>query len=88
MLPENNMLPIRDYEAKKILCPMSLEYKKIHTCPNDFVLNKDKFASLKAFPTCGLSRFKNKIDGNNGDENTYCHLSKVVWCLLIISRST
>ncbi|WVZ16408.1 hypothetical protein V8G54_009390 [Vigna mungo] len=26
MLPKNNTLPIRNYEAKKVLCPMGLEY--------------------------------------------------------------
>ena len=58
MLPENNTLPIRNYEAKKVLCPMGLEYQKIHACPNDCVLYKDEFASLKACPTYGLSQFK------------------------------
>jgi len=43
MLPENNMLPFRNYEAKKILCPMGLEYQKIHACPNDNVLYRDEF---------------------------------------------
>jgi len=69
MLPENNTLPIRNYEAKKVLCPMGLEYQKIHACPNDCVLYRDEFASLKACPTCGLSQFKKKIDGNSGDED-------------------
>jgi len=54
MLRENNTLPIRNYEAKKILCPMGLEYQKIHACPNDCVLYKDEFASLKVCPTRGL----------------------------------
>nr|KYP36575.1 hypothetical protein KK1_042298 [Cajanus cajan] len=38
MFPEGNTLPNRNYEAKKVLCPMGLEYKKIHACPNDCML--------------------------------------------------
>ncbi|CAM8986708.1 unnamed protein product [Rhodiola kirilowii] len=34
MLPEGNTLPNRTYEAKKVMCPMGLEYKKMHACPN------------------------------------------------------
>ena len=52
MLPEGNTLPNRNYEAKKILCPMGMEYKKIHACANDC---KD-FELLKSCPRCGLSR--------------------------------
>jgi len=33
MLSEENTLPNRNYEAKKILCPMCMEHKKIHACP-------------------------------------------------------
>jgi len=67
MLPENNMLPIRNYKVKKIICSLGLEYEKIHACPNDFLLYRDNFASLKVCPTCGLSWFKK--NGNNGDED-------------------
>ena len=39
ILPEGNSLPNRNYEAKKILCPMGMEYKKIHACPNSLFTN-------------------------------------------------
>jgi len=86
MLLENNMLPICNYERKKILCPMGLEYKKIHACLNDCVLYRDKLVWLKVFPTCGLSQFKKKIYANSVDEGTDGPLSKVVWHLPIIPR--
>jgi len=35
MLPNGNTLPTRKYDAKKILFPMGMEYKRIHACPND-----------------------------------------------------
>jgi len=38
MLSEGNTLPTRNYDAKKILCLMGMEYKRIHACPNDCIL--------------------------------------------------
>jgi len=32
ILPQGNTLPTSHYEVKKILCPMGLEYQKIHAC--------------------------------------------------------
>ncbi|KAG2405345.1 uncharacterized protein HKW66_Vig0046000 [Vigna angularis] len=86
MLPENNTLPIRNYEAKKILCPMGLEYQKIHACPNDCVLYTKEFASLNYCPTCGLSRFKKKSDRVTGNEGNDGAPAKVMWYLPIIPR--
>jgi len=84
MLLEINTLPICNYETKKILHSMSLEYQKIHACPNDCVLYKDEFASLKVCPTCVLSQFKKKIDENSGDEDKDGPPLNVVWCVPII----
>nr|KYP57386.1 hypothetical protein KK1_003647 [Cajanus cajan] len=86
MLPEDNMLPNRNYEVKKILCPMGLEYKKIHACPNDCILYTNDFATLKVCLTCGLSRFKKKTDGNSGDEEIEGPPAMVLWYLPIIPR--
>ena len=33
ILPKENTLPTRCYDAKKILCPLGLNYEKIHACP-------------------------------------------------------
>ena len=38
MLPKGNTLPTQNYDAKKILFPMGMEYKRIHACPNDCIL--------------------------------------------------
>ena len=46
ILPEENALPKRYYEAKKILCPMGMKYKKIHACPNDCILYKHEFEEM------------------------------------------
>ena len=58
MLHEGNTLSNRTYEAKKILCPMSLDYVKIHACPNDFILYMKKFENLNVCPRCGVSYYK------------------------------
>ena len=38
MLLENNELPVTTYQAKKMLCPLSLTIDRIHTCPKDCIL--------------------------------------------------
>lgn len=40
MLPYRNILPTRNYDAKKILGLMDIEYKRIHVCPNDCILQE------------------------------------------------
>ena len=72
MLPEGNTLPNRNYEAKKILCPMGMEYKKIHACPDDYILYRKDFELLKSCPRCGLSRYKLK---QKDDAVSYTHLT-------------
>ena len=88
MLPESNTLPDRMYEARKILCPMGMEYEKIHACPNDCILYRKEFAELRSCPKCGLSRYKVKDgDKENTDEVTkHGPPSKAVWYLPIIPR--
>ena len=38
MLPDENTLPTHNYDAKKILCQMGMEYIRIHACPNYCIL--------------------------------------------------
>ncbi|KAI9074675.1 hypothetical protein K1719_043329 [Acacia pycnantha] len=52
MLPDDNVLPHRYYDAKKILCPLGMEYKKIHACPNDCVLYRKEFEEKQSCPIC------------------------------------
>ena len=71
MLPEENMLPKSYYQAKKILCPMSMDYKKIHTCPNDCILHIHEFEEMHKCNRCGVSRYKVKdYDEYSSDENS------------------
>lgn len=52
-----------NYDAKKILCLIGMEYRKIHVCLNDFVLYKKKYEKLHQCSYCGLSRYNEK-DGD------------------------
>jgi len=56
ILLQGNTLSTGHYEAKKILCPMGLEYRKINACPNDCILYRKEFKGLHKCPRCGLSR--------------------------------
>ncbi|KAL9667653.1 hypothetical protein QQ045_002016 [Rhodiola kirilowii] len=58
MLPEGNTLPNRTSEAKKVMCPMGLEYRKIHACPNDCILYRNAFSEVKECSVCKASRYK------------------------------
>jgi len=56
MLPKDNTLPTRHCEANKILCAKGMEYeKKIHACPNDWILYRKEFESLHKCPRGGVS---------------------------------
>jgi len=56
MLLHENTLPKSYYQAKKILCPMGMEYQKIHACPNDCILYRHEFEEMSKCPRCGVSR--------------------------------
>ena len=88
MLPEGNTLPNRNYEAKKILSPMGMEYKKIRACPNDCILYRKDFEFLKSSQRCGLSRYKLKQKDDDTIEEIEKHgpPMKGMWYLPIIPR--
>ena len=85
--PKDNTVPKNHYEAKNILCPVGMEYQKIHACPNDCILYKNQFAEMRKCPTSGVSRYKVNNDKCNDDATTNNSCSaKVCWYLPIIPR--
>jgi len=67
---------------------MGMEYKKIHSCPNDCILYKNEYEDLGTCPMCGLSCYKVKV-GQNDDIDEFTKegpSAKVVWFLPIIPR--
>ena len=75
MLAEENTLPKTYYQAKKILCPMGMEYQKILACPNDCILYRHEFQEMPKSPRCGSDENSNKAP-----------LAKVLWYLPIVPR--
>ena len=83
MLPVNNEMPLSMYEAKKTLNALGMEYEKIHACPNDCILYRNKFQDASSCPTCGMSRWKaNKVRVRN----TKRIPAKVLWYFPPIPR--
>ena len=82
-----NTLPKNQYEMKKILCLVGMEYQKIHACPNDCILYRNQFAEIRHCPTCGVSRYKVQHDEFSDDAITKnSRPTKVFWYLLKIPR--
>src|ERR1051325_5180436 len=61
MIPKDNVLPNRTYEAKKMLCSIGMSYDKIHVCLNDCILFRNEYASLNECPKCSAPRYKKKL---------------------------
>ncbi|CAM8932305.1 unnamed protein product [Rhodiola kirilowii] len=83
MLPEDNTLPNRCYEAKKVMCPMGIDYEKIHACPNDCILYRNSYKDMVECPVCKSPRYKLNKEPKNGSKGTP---SKVLWYLPPIPR--
>ncbi|XP_056695749.1 uncharacterized protein [Spinacia oleracea] len=77
ILPAGNILPGGSYKAKKMLHTTDLRYEKIHACPNDCILYRDEYESLKNCPKCDVSRYKKQKEGIP---------AKVLWYFPIIAR--
>jgi len=76
MIPKINTLLTRHYKAKKILYPMSMEYKKIHAWSNYCILYEKEFEPLQSCPQCVVSRYKVKDDGCEKDNMKMVLLQK------------
>ncbi|CAM8926030.1 unnamed protein product [Rhodiola kirilowii] len=83
MLPDEKTLPNRTYEAKKVMCPRGIEYKKIHACPNDCILYRNAHKDLTECPVCKSSRYKSNKGRTNTSKGT---AAKVLWYLPPIPR--
>ena len=67
---------------------MGMEYKKIHSCPNDCMFYRNEYEGLRRCPSCGLSSYKFKV-GQIDEVDEFTKEGpppKVVWYLPIIPR--
>nr|ABA97946.2 transposon protein, putative, CACTA, En/Spm sub-class [Oryza sativa Japonica Group] len=86
LLPEGNNLPQTTYEAKQVLCPLGLEVRRIHACPNDCILYYKEYADLDVCPIYGASRYKRAKSEGEGSKSKRGGPAKVVWYLPIAER--
>ena len=82
ILPEDHVLPVNAYEAKKSLSNLGLEYIKIHSCPNECILYGGVNENALECPKCRLSRWKLGKDGKARINVP----AKVMWYFPIIPR--
>lgn len=83
MLPKDNELPNRTYDANKILCSMGMNYERIHACPNDCILYRKDYEGSESCLVCSVSRYK--LNKNNSERKKGIP-AKVLWYLPVIPR--
>jgi hypothetical protein len=73
MVPEGNQIAESVFEAKKIICHLRIEVKKIHACKNNCLLFCGDYADFDKCPMCCYGRYTRKKDvgddNNSDDEN-------------------
>ena len=58
ILPEGHCLPDSLDKVQRVVRDLGLDYVKIHTCKNDYVLFFEEYASLETCPICKESRWR------------------------------
>ena len=90
LLPEDNVLPENTYYAKKVICPLGLEVKKIRACRNNCILYRKEYAQLDACTVCKASRYKHVDEPCSESEGVKRKNkrspAKVVWYFPIVPR--
>ena len=88
VMPKDNKLPRSCDEAKKIVCPLGLDVKRYHACPNDCIIYRKEYENLDKCPRCQASRFKRGREPieDAGKRVTKGTPAKVVWHLPLTPR--
>jgi len=55
---EGNKVSTNTYREKKLIWPVAMKLKKLHTIPNHCILYQGKYENLQSYPYCGASRYK------------------------------
>ena len=89
MFPDNNVLPVTNNEAMKVVFPLSLEVQKIHACLNDCILYDGQYKDLRECRICHHPRYKRKLakDKNKADDEIKTGIPfKADWYLPLNSK--
>jgi hypothetical protein len=70
VLPKSNGLPSSTYQAKKIICPLTLGIEKIHACPNHYILYRKGHKFEDRCPRCNASRYKQNDNSEEVEDDS------------------
>jgi hypothetical protein len=57
------VLPSTCREAHQLLVDLGIEYKKIHSCKNSFILYRDQYQNKVEFPVCKEKIYRIDVHG-------------------------
>jgi hypothetical protein len=58
VLPKSNGLPSTTYQAKKIICPLTMGIEKNHACPKHCILYRKEHEFKDRCPRCNACHYK------------------------------
>jgi hypothetical protein len=68
--PMSEKLPTSNYEAKKMVKELGLQYEKIDACKNDCVIYYKEYEDAIRCPNCNLPRWKTQHDCNGSKKKS------------------
>jgi hypothetical protein len=69
-LPKPNGLPSSTYQAKKIICPLTLGIENIHACLNHCILYRKEHEFKDRCPRCNVSRYKQNDNSEQVEDDS------------------
>jgi hypothetical protein len=70
VLPKPNGLPSSTYQAKKIICPLTLGIEKIHACPNHYILYQKEDEFKDRCSMCNASQYKQNDNSEEVEDDS------------------
>jgi hypothetical protein len=70
VLPKPNGLPGNTYQAKKIICPLTLGIEKIHACLNHCILYRKEHKFTDRCLRCNASRYKRNDNSEEVEDDS------------------
>jgi hypothetical protein len=70
VLPKTNGLPSSTYQAKKIICPLTIGIEKIHACLNHCILYRKEHEFKDRCLTCNASQYKQNDNSEEVEDDS------------------
>lgn len=71
---KENVLPSICREERQFLVEVGIEYKKIHSCKNDFILYRCEYKDNVKFHECKEKRYCTYVQGLIAPKKALCHM--------------